>query len=348
MLKKIKYEKLKKFCIRLLIEVGLPKKDAIITTEAILFANLRGVDSHGIIRLPAYIERLKAGGTNPRPKLKVIRKTPSLAIVDGNNGLGQVVGNYASLIAIEKAQSRGISFVGVKRSNHFGAASYYSIKISEKNMIGIVMSNTPPNTAAWGGSGKVIGNNPLSIAIPYKQNKTVVLDISMSRVAGGKVLLAAKNKKKIPQGWIIDKSGKNTNDPNALLNGGALLPFGEHKGYGLAFMIEILTGVLSGAGMLNQIPPWNSPANTLKNNGFCFIAIDIRQMMSITEFKNRLDWVIKQLKKSPLTEGSEGIFVPGEKEWQIEEKRKKSGIPISTEVWKNLKSISDSYKIYLE
>lgn len=342
-IKLIKINKLRKFCKNVFIKSGLSDKDAIIATDVILFANIRGIDSHGIVRLPTYINRLKAGGINSKPNIKSVKARGSIVIVDGDNGMGQVIGNYGVSVAIKKAKKYGISFVGVYNSDHFGVASYYSINMAKANMIGIAMSNTPPNSVAWGGSNKVIGNNPLSIAIPYDLKKQIVLDISMSKVSGGKILMAAIEKKKIPKDWIIDGNGKQTDDPNEFFRGGALLPFGEHKGYGLAFMIEVLTGVLTGAGMLSQVPPWSADANIVKNCGHCFICINIEKIMNLKDFKARLDWVIKQIKSSKLAEGSDGIFIPGEKEWEIEEKRKKDGIAISEEIWQELEKIARNY-----
>lgn len=258
--------------------------------------------------------------------------------------MGQVIGNYTARLAIKKAKETGISFVGAKGSSHYGAASYYAVQIVKANMIGFSISNTPNVMVAWGGAKAVIGNNPLSIAVPYQKGKPIVLDISMSKVAGGKVRLAAKNKQRIPKGWIIDRKGRNTENPNDLQEGGALLPFGDHKGYGLAVIIEILTGTLTGAGMLKQIPLWIEDMVNPLNVGHCFAAINIEAFMNLKSFGERLNWVVRELKLSSLAEGSQRIYIPGEKEWEIEEKRRREGIPISEEVWKDLKKLSKNYQ----
>jgi len=325
--------------------VGLSLEDALIITDSLLFANLRGIDSHGIIRFPFYLKRLVEGGTKKKPHIKKIREKGGLILVDGDNGAGQVIGSYAARLAIEKAKETGISFIGVKGSSHYGAASYYTVQITKANMIGFSITNSTNVMVAWGGTKAVIGNNPLSIAVPYQKDKPLVLDISMSKVAGGKVRLAAKDKQKIPKGWIVDHYGKDTENPEDLPNGGALLPLGEHKGYGLAFMIEVLSGVLTGAGMLRQIPFWVKDLQTPLNMGHCFAALDIGSFITLTSFKERINWIVHEIKSSSLAEGSQRMYVPGEKEWEIEEKRRREGIPISEEIWKDLKRLSNKYQV---
>ncbi|TET29974.1 Ldh family oxidoreductase [Candidatus Aerophobetes bacterium] len=345
---KLQEQKLRRFCENILSKVGLSQENAFIVTDSLLFANLRGIDSHGIMRFPFYVERLREGGTKTKPRIKKIKEKAASVLLDGDNGMGQVVGMYATKLAIKKAKKAGVCLVGVRGSSHYGVASYYAVKTAEANMIGFSISNSTPVMAAWGGAKRVIGNNPLSIAVPYQAGRPVVLDISMSRVAGGKVRLAAKNNQKIPKGWIIDRYGRNTENPNDFPEGGALLPFGEHKGYGLAIMMEILSGVLTGAGMLGQIPLWFKEIRSPLDVGHCFGAIDIESFMDLKDFKERLNWVIQEVKSSPLAEGSKGVFVPGEIESKIEEERRKKGIPISEGVWQDLKKMSEVYKEPLE
>jgi len=341
---RVKEQVLRKFCENILKKVGLSSEDASIITDSLLFANLRGIDSHGIIRFPFYLKRLVEGGTKKKPQIKKIREKGGSILVDGDNGMGQVIGNYATRLAIEKAKEVGISFIGVKGSSHYGAASYYAVQIAKANMIGFSITNATNVMVAWGGAKAVIGNNPLSIAVPYQKGKPLVLDISMSKIAGGKVRLAAKNKQKIPKGWIVDYYGKDTENPDDLPNGGALLPLGEHKGYGLAFMIEVLSGVLTGAGMLRQIPFWVKDLQTPLDIGHCFAALDIESFITLASFKERLSWIVHEMKSSSLAEGFQKIYIPGEKEWEIEVKRRREGIPISEEIWKDLKRLSKNYQ----
>jgi len=341
---KIKEQELRKFCENICLKVGLSQKDTFTFVDSLLFANLRGIDSHGIMRFPPYIKRLVEGGAKINPQVKKIKEESSMILLDGDSGMGQIVSMYATKLAIDKAEKTGISVVGVKNSSHFGAASYYSIKMAEADMIGISMTNSLPVMAAWGGAKRVIGNDPISIAAPYKKGEPVVLDIAMSKVAGGKVRLAAKNKQKVPQNWIIDIQGKKTDDPNDFTKGGALLPFGEYKGYGLAVMIEILAGVLTGAGRLHEVKSWLKTTNSSIYTGHCFIAINVESFITLEDFKERLDWVVKELKSSPLAESFKRIFVPGEIEYEIEQKRRVEGIPISAQIWKDLQKLSEDYK----
>lgn len=345
---KLKEQNLRRFCENVFVKLGLSREDAFIVADSLIFANLRGIDSHGIIRFPFYVQRLKEGGTKAKPRIKVIKEKAASALIDGDNGMGQVVGMYATKLTMEKAKEVGVCFVGVKGSSHYGVASYYTVKATEHNFIGLSITNGPPVMAAWGGAKSRICNNPLSIAVPNEVGKPIVLDIAMSIVAGGKVRLAAKNNQKIPTGWILDRHGRNTENPIDLPEGGTLLPFGEHKGYGLAVMMEILTGVLTGAGMLGQIPLWFTETRIPSNIGHCFIGINIESFMGLMDFKNRLNWLIQEIKSSPLSEGSKGVFVPGEPELRIEEGRRKMGIPISEGVWQDLKKLSEIYREPLE
>lgn len=340
----IKEKELRKFCENICLKVGLSQEDTFTFVDSLIFANLRGIDSHGIMRFPPYIKRLVEGGAKINPQIKKIKEESSMILLDGDSGMGQIVSMYATKLAIDKAEKTGISIVGVKNSSHFGAASYYSVKMAEADMVGISMTNGLPVMAAWGSAKGAIGNDPLSIAVPYKKGEPVVLDIAMSKVAGGKVRLAAKNKQKIPQNWIIDIQGKKTDDPNDLAKGGALLPFGEYKGYGLAVMVEILVGVLTGAGRLKEVKSWLKTPNAPIYTGHCFIAINIESFIPLEDFKERLDWVVKELKSSPLAEGSKGVFVPGEIEYEEELKRKEKGIPISEQIWKDLQKLSEDYQ----
>lgn len=330
-------------CSKSGVEAGLSEEDAFTASDSLVFANLRGIDSHGVVRLPAYVKRLEAGGAKAKPSITVLRDRPALALVDGDNGLGQVIGSYAAKLAVEKARNTGSGFIAVKGSAHYGAASYYSVQIAKQNMIGFSTTGTTQSVAAWGGAQKVLGNDPLSIAVPYQEGKPLVLDISMSKVAGGKLKLAAKNNQKIPSGWGIDKQGRNTEDPNAILDGGAHLPFGDHKGYGLAVMMEILTGVLTGANMLSQIQSWTKYPENPSNIGHCFGALDITCFMDLSEFQTRLNTLVRGIKSSPLMEGVQAIYMPGEIELKTEEERRTQGIPISPKVWSELTAVSQTY-----
>ena len=341
---KIKSEILNNFCKNVLLKAGLSKEDAFTVADSLLFANLRGIDSHGIIRFPFYLKRIEVKGTNGHPQIKKIKEGPSTILLDGDNGMGQVIGAHAARLAVQKAKDTGIAIVGARGSSHYGAASYYSVLISQEKMIGFSMTGGDPVMVAWGGAKRIIGNNPFSVAVPFKKDKPIVLDISTSIVAGGKVRLAAKNKEKIPKNWVIDKNGKSTDDPNDLSGGGALLPFGEHKGYGLAVIIEILSAVLTGAGLLGQVPLWIKDFEKPLNIGHLFGAINIENFINYDLFLERLEYIVEQLKDSPLAEGFYNIFVPGEIEYEKAKIRQEEGIPISEEIYSELEKISKIYK----
>lgn len=325
---------------------GLPPEDACTVADSLLFANLRGIDSHGFVRLPPYVRRLEVGGTKAMPRIKVVREMNAAALVDGDNGMGQVVGMAATKLAVRKAKEFGTSFIGVRRSGHNGAISYYAVKMAEVGMVGVATSNTTPVMAAWGGTSSVIGNNPLAIAVPYRDGQPLVFDAAMSRVAGGKVRLAAARGERIPTDWILDGEGHPTDDPNAILEG-ALLPFGEHKGFGLAVMIEVLSAVITGAGLLKENPFWASQPGMPLNIGHAFMALDITTFMEVDLFQERLHWMVKTLKSSPPASGFSGVVMPGEQEAEIEDERRRNGIPISEEVWEELQKLGRKYKVTL-
>jgi len=345
---RINEAELRGFANGVLQKCGLAPKDGFTVADSLIFANLRGADSHGIARLPFYVRRLTDGGTKARPKIEIIRETEGTATLNGDDGMGQIVSLCAVETAIRKARSTGVSFVAANRSSHNGAISYYSIKIAEAGMIGISMSNTTPVMAAWEGSGATIGNNPLSIAAPTGHGQPLVLDMAMSRVAGGKVRLAATNRQRIPLGWIVDERGRPTDDPQELTKGGALMPFGEHKGFALAVMLEVLSGVVAQSGMLGQIPFWVKETVSPLNIGHSFIAINIASLMDLSTFYDRMGWMIKNLKRSQMAECSPDILMPGELEWRTERERRANGIPISPEVYRDLEGLSSSYNVPLQ
>lgn len=304
--------RLKTYAAELLAKAGMTREGAALVADTLVAANLRGVDSHGIVRLVNYIEHIQMGGTNPRPNLRVVREAPSAALVDGDRGMGQEVAAFAMKLAMAKARETGIAMVGAFNSGHFGAAAYYAMMAAEEGMVGIAMSNTTPVMAPWGGRKAAIGNNPLAIAVPTRKGPSLVLDISMSKVAGGKVRLAAKKGEAIPEGWIVNKDGAPTTDPNDIIEG-ALLP-GDHKLYGLAVMVEVLSAALTGAGMLGQVPLWITNPDKPTNIGHSFIAIDVEHFRPFAEFAERVGAMEDELRASPPGVGTAEILLPGDLE----------------------------------
>lgn len=334
------------FAKSVLIEVGLPTEHAHTVADSLVFANLRGIDSHGVVRLAPYVKRLEAGGTNLTPDIELVRDSPAIGLVDGDNAMGQITSMYAVTVAREKAKEVGVSFVGVRKSAHNGAASYYTHELAEGGMIGITTSNATPVMAAWGGADAVIGNNPLSIGVPRNGKFPLVFDAAMSKVAGGKVRLAAERGDSVPEGWIVDDGGNPTTNPNDILEG-ALLPFGDHKGFALAVMVEVLSSVITGAGMLHQNPFWAKELKADLNVGHSFMAIDVEQLIEPETYEQRLNWMVDTLHASSTADPSAEVLMPGEPEARTARDRRNNGIPISEKVWETLEELSATYGVQL-
>lgn len=300
-------KRLRDFCKQSFEKSGLSTEDAELATDVLVKSEMRGVASHGLIRLPFYCKRLIDKGTKTHPEMKVLAEKPATLLIDGDNGLGQVISIKTMKKVLDKAKTSGICFAGVKNSCHFGMAAYYAMMALEESMIGVAGSNTPPVMAAWGGSKSAIGNNPLAVAVPTAREFPLVLDISMSVVSGGKVRLAAVKKEKIPLDWVLDARGKPTDRPEDFFPDGTLLPMG-HKGFGLAIMVEVLTGVLSGAGILSEMGLWFRDTAIPVNTGHFFMVLDIKAFCDLEIFKKRINHMIDELKSCPLSDGSRGIF----------------------------------------
>ena len=337
-------DSLRSFCIQGLRACGLSREYAELTADTLAKADMRGISSHGVIRLPFYCQRLLDRGSNPDPKLKIIAEKPSLILVDGDNGLGQVVSVEAMKMVILRAKSQGLCFAGVRNSCHFGMAAYYPMMALDEGMIGIAGSNASPVMAPWGGNKSAIGNNPLAIAVPTGKEYPLVLDMAMSVVSGGKVRLEAVKGTKIPKDWVLDGQGHPTDNPADFFPNGTLLPLG-YKGFGLAIMIEVLSGVLTQSNILREVRLWFKETSTPINLGHFFMAMDINGFMDLDSFKRRIDQMIDELKSTPSMEGLNGIFMPGEIEYAKEQACKKYGIPIDLEVCKILDSFAARMKI---
>jgi len=326
----------------ILREVGLPEKDAAITTESLIDANLRGVDTHGITRLSIYTRRLEEGVVNASPEMNLIKNTETAAILDGDNGQGQVVGMRAAEEAIKMATDKGSGFVGVKHSNHFGTAAFFGMKILEAGHIGLVLSNAPSTMVPFGGARPYFGTNPIAITIPAGQELPIVIDMATSVVAQGKIILADKEGKSIPEGWAVDKNGNPTTDTKAALEG-AVLPLGGPKGSALALMVDILSGVLTGAfwgPYLNSM--WDDFENP-QNVGHFIGAINVEGFMPLEKFKERVDQIIREIKAVPQAPGFKEVCLPGEIEFRTRDERLKKGIPLGEGVFSDLVKLGKKY-----
>jgi len=332
----VDYEILKKYCMNLFIKAGVPEKDAEIASDNLVDANLHGVDSHGVSRMGIYLKRIREGVDKPVCNLEVVSELPGTAALDGNSGIGSAIGHRAMSLAIKKAKDTGIAFVTVKGSNHIGTAAYYTRMAAKENMIGFAATNGAARMAPWGGKEAMLGTNPFSVAVPAGEERTVVADMATSLVARGKIILAAKNNEEIPLGWAIDKEGNPTSNAQEALDG-TVLPFGGPKGYGIALLIDILCGILSGSSFGKHINDMYADFENPTNIGNVFGVINIEKFVPIEYFKENMDQLIREVKNTPKASGVEEIYLPGEIEAIKKEDRLRKGIPITRAVLDELR-----------
>ncbi len=337
---KFRFETLTEYVSRVLQKCDLSEKDSAVVAESLVSANLRGVDSHGVTRLPIYIKRLKSGVVNPKPNIKVLEESDATLLIDGDDGMGQVVGTEAMRLGVEKAKKNGAVYIGVQRSTHFGTGAYFVQQGVRNDMITYAMSNAPSTMAPWGGTQPYIGTNPYAFGIPAGKHNPLVLDMATSVVARGKVILAEQKGEEIPEGWAIDQEGKPTTDARSALQG-SVLPFGGPKGYAISLMIDVMSGVLTGAGFGPHINNIYGDFDKPQNVGHFFQLIDVNQFMSSESFKGRIDQMINEIKSSPKAEGVDEIYLPGEIETNIQRERKRDGIILDREVYEDIKQAGD-------
>ena len=338
---------LRDFVTKIFEAHGMPHDDAFVVADHLVEADLRGVYSHGVIRVEPYTNRLKAGGMNPRPNVQVVRETPGTALVDGDDGAGQVVGVKAMRLAIEKAKNVGISYVGVRMSNHFGTCAYYAQMALQHDMIGVAATVGGTNIMApTGGISKLLGNNPIGVAMPAGKERPVVLDMAQSVVARGKIAHAVKTGGSIPPTWALNKFGEPTTDPVEGYSG-LVQPVGGYKGYSMAFVVMVLGGLLNGAGFATHMPIFEDGIKPNLNIGHYFQAIDIKAFMDPADFKAKMDEAVQAMHSSELAKGSERVYVPGEPEWLKREDRLKNGVPVAAGVWKDLVRIGEASEVKL-
>ena len=347
-MRKVKLNELREFAVQALIKSGVSSENAEITADTLITTDMFGVMTHGMRNLGQYIEKMEAGGLDAKAEPSIVCEGPAFAIINGNKALGMVSGCKAMKLAVEKAKKVGIAYVGVKNSCHFGAAGYYANLAAEEGMIGLAMSNTDAVIAVPNGASKAIGTNPFSFACPTGDGKSIFLDIALSSVAALKVIMAKEKGMDIPDTWLVDEDGQPTTDSSLFPQNASLQPMGAHKGYGLAVLVEILSAVITGAGMLSEIASWNLDMSSVNNAGHAFIAIDIKQMISQEDFNKRISQVINELKNGPKAKGKDKIFLPGEMEWEKREKAVETGVlEITDAIADNLKSLSEKMEITL-
>ena len=316
--------------------LGMCDKDCDDLVQILLLADLFGLSTHGFSRIESYGDRLKIGGINPRPNIQIERLAPAMIGVNGDNGVGPVVGMHALNAAMEAAAEFGIAIAFARSSNHFGPISPYSIIAAEKGFASIIGSNATTTIAPWGGSDARLGNSPLGFGVPNPNGKPFLLDMAMSVVARAKIRNAFKRGEKIPNTWGTDAQGKPTTDPKAALDG-FLLPIGGHKGYGLALMVDMFAGLLSNAAYLTHIKSWQDSPDEPQNLGHFFILIDTRRLGSSQWLSERMIDFANILMDSPPADPSKPVIVPGVIELEKLAKQRQSGIVLSSETLNLLK-----------
>ena len=337
---RLDYKVLQTFTADLFQSAGLNQEDAAFYAQSLVNTNLWGIDSHGVLRLPIYIKRLLAGSCNPKPNIKIIKKAITLEVLDGDDGAGQIVGREAMARAIELAKTYNIGFVGAINSNHFGAAGTFTRMAVAEGMVGLAMTNVVQNVVAPGGSKPIIGNNPFSIAVPTYGDFPFVLDISLSSVSGGKLLLASKKGEKIPLDWGTDVNGRPTDDPDVAFKG-FLLPMGGYKGLGIAYAIEILTGVLTGGVFLDAMKGMYKYPDDPSLTSHMMMALNVSAIMEPDELQKKMEEFVDKIHSSPMLNKTKEMLIPGELEHRTMQVRIQNGIPLSENLYAELLALAN-------
>ncbi len=326
---------------------GVDAQESRVVADNLITANLRGIDSHGITRLPLYVERLVAGLIARRTEVERVRQTPGACVLDAHNGWGAVAGLAGMREAIGRARQVGTGVAVVRRSNHFGIAAYYAQEAVAANMIGVAMTNASANMSPWGSRQPYFGTNPICVAVPAGRERPVIYDGATSVVAIGKLVLAAKKGEQIPSNWAADQYGQPTTDPGAAVAAGNLLPMGGYKGSGFALMVDVLSGVLAGAAFGSHVSNLRC-LDAPQNVGHFFAALDIGAFADPAEFQEEMEQLVREIRNSPRAPGCERIYLPGEIEWECEERRRREGIPVPAEVLAELRQVGRHYQVALE
>jgi LDH2 family malate/lactate/ureidoglycolate dehydrogenase len=359
MSKILHHKQLLDFTNEVFLKMGCSSVHAEVGANALVSADLRGIDSHGVARLSGYIRLWEVGRVNATPSIKVIHETPSTAVVDGDSGLGLVVAPYAMSVAIQKAESVGTGWVSVSNSNHFGIAAHHAMKALDKDMIGIVMTNASALVAPTFSKERMLGTNPICVAIPAGIEPPFIADMATTTAANGKLEILQRKELEAPLGWIQDIDGHPSSDAHALKNGGSLLPLGGspeggsgggHKGYALGSIVDIFSAILSGANFGPWVPPFpayvpmpeNQPG---KGIGHFFGAMRIDAFRPADEFKKDMDLWIKRFRSAEPIHPQQPVLIPGDPEREMEKVRTSEGIPLHDQVWNDLRTIAEKFNI---
>lgn len=350
------FKTLHSFALSVFKKIGCKDEEAKLATDVLLSADLRGIDSHGLARLSGYIRLWEVKRINSTPNIKIIHESPSTAVVDGDGGLGLVVAPKAMEIAIAKAKQCGTGWVSVQHSNHFGIAGYHAMMALEHDMIGIAMTNASPLVAPTFSIERLLGTNPIAVAIPADKQPPFVADMATTTAANGKLEILQRKSKDAPIGWIQNKEGKPSTNPHELKDGGALIPLGSdyehgsHKGYGLGSIVDIFSAVLSGANYGPWVPPFVSflspPADPVgKGIGHFFGAMRVDAFRPADEFKSHMDNWISRFRSAKTIEGQPRVLIPGDPEREMNAIRIKTGIPLNPKVVEDLKELAKKLEL---
>ena len=343
--RRIPAAQLEAFIARALEAVRISTEESKSIAALMTRADLQGSEGHGVFRLPQYIRRIKGGAVNVKPRIRVEREAAGMALVDGDNGMGHLVMRFATEKAIEKAKSAGVSWVGVKRSNHAGPASLYAGMPLEHDMVGLYLAvgnanHLPP----WGGIDMLLSTNPIAVAVPAGDEPAVVLDMATTVAAYGKVKTKAQRGETMPVGWMMDRQGRPLTDPKRA-NEGFLVPVGGYKGYGLALIFGLLAGTLNGAAMGKDVVDFNADDATPTNTGHVIVAINVDAFQPVAEFKKSVDALIRDIRASRRLPGVDRIRLPGEGSHAARAERMKNGIPLPAPLAASLDQLAGELKI---
>jgi len=347
---------LKNFCKKVFLKIGCSAEDAALAAEVLLSADTRGVDSHGVARLAGYVRLWESGRINSTPNIKLVHETPSTAVIDGDKGLGLVVAPKAMEVAMEKARNVGTGWVSVRNSNHFGIAGYHAMLPLHHDMVGMALTNASPLVAPTFSAERLLGTNPIAVAIPAGEQPPFVADFATTTVANGKLEILERKEEEAPIGWIQDKEGKPATNPSSVKQGGALLPLGgtresgSHKGYCLGSIVDIFSAVFSGANYASWVPPFVSflplPENPVGDGIGHFVgAMRIDAWRPADEFKKHMDQWIGRFRNAQPVPGQDKVLIPGDPEREISLKREKEGIPLLPAVVNDLQKIADRFQL---
>jgi len=335
---RIPFDRLIDFGAAVYESAGMPSPDARLIADTLVQADLWGHQSHGVLRLGWYLDRLRKQVMRPVAQIEQLVDAGAMGLIDGHDSVGQVTTMHATRQAIARAKQHGVGVVGVRNSNHFGTCMYYTLTGAREGCVTLLASNGGPAMAPWGGRKKIVGTNPWSVAAPAGRHAPLVMDMANTGVARGKIYLARNRNVSIPLGWAIDAHGAPTTDPRKAIEG-IILPMAEHKGYAIAVVVDLLSGVLTGSGFLSAV---HSPYQTSEksNCGHFLIAIDIAALQPLQAFNERMEAFIAELKSVPLAKGFDEVFYPGEMEARSDQRHRCEGLQLAPETVTDLRRIA--------